>query len=62
MGNWQSLEKNLDKTDTSILVDGLDSGTSYDFVVRTVTKSHTNNFNQVISEAGTTVTETMTAP
>ncbi len=39
-----------DKTDTSVLVDGLEPGTSYHFVIRTVTEPHANNRNQVISE------------
>ena len=49
-----------DKTDTSVLVDGLESGTTYDFVIRTITEPHGNNSNQVVSEAGATVSETTT--
>ena len=47
-----------DKTDTSILVDGLDAGTTYDFVVRTITEAHGSNQNQVVSEESATVSET----
>ncbi len=43
-----------DKTDTSILVDGLEPGTTYNFVVRTITEPHASNQNQVISNASAT--------
>jgi hypothetical protein len=51
----------VDKTDTSVLVDGLEPGTTYDFVIRTITEPHGNNQNQVVSDAGATVTETTTS-
>jgi len=50
----------LDKTDTSVLVDGLEPDTTYDFVIRTITEPHGNNQNQVVSDPSTTVTETTT--
>ena len=51
----------IDKTDTSVLVDGLDPGTPYDFIIRTITEPHVNNQNQVVSETSATVSETTTA-
>jgi len=57
MGNpWVTT---TDKTDNSILVEGLASGVTYDFIVRTITEPHVNNQNQVVSEASVTVTETI---
>lgn len=50
-----------DKTDTSIMVTGLESATTYHFVLRTVTDPHTNNQNQLISAATGEVTETTAA-
>ncbi len=49
-----------DKTDTSVLVDGLEAGKSYDLVIRTVTEPHAYNDNQVISDASGTVSEMTT--
>lgn len=40
----------VDKTDSSILVDGLQPNTEYQFVVRTITDPHATNQNQVASE------------
>jgi hypothetical protein len=47
-----------DKTDTSILVDGLAPGTTYDFFIRTITDPHAGNQNQVVSEISVAVQET----
>ena len=43
---------------TSIVVDGLDPGTAYDFVLRTITDAHWLNDNEVVSEASEAVAET----
>jgi len=50
----------VDKTDASILVDGLQPATEYQFVVRTVTEPHANNQNRVISEESEVVFTTTT--
>lgn len=50
----------VDKTDNSILVDGLQPGTEYQFVVRTVTEPHASNQNQVISDESAVVLVTTT--
>ncbi len=47
-----------DKTASSTLVDGLESGTTYHFVIRTVTEANSSNQNQLISDPGATLTET----
>ena len=39
----------VDKTDNSILIDGLQPGTQYQFVVRTITEPHAKNQNQLIT-------------
>ena len=48
----------VDKTDSSILVDGLAPGTTYELFIRTFTEPHVNNLNQVISDPSVTVTAT----
>lgn len=50
-----------DKTEKSILVDGLESGTTYGFVIRTVTEPHGDNQNQLISGPSAVVHETTTS-
>ncbi len=50
----------VDKTDNSILVDGLQPNTEYQFVVRTVTEPHASNQNQVVSEESAVVLVTTT--
>ena len=47
-----------DKTDNSVLVEGLASGTTYDFFIRTITEPHPSNRNQVVSDPSATVTAT----
>jgi len=47
-----------DKTVSSILIDGLESGTTYHFVIRTVTEANSSNQNRLISDTSTNVTET----
>lgn len=53
--------KTLDKTDTSILVVGLDSATTCEIVIRTITSPHGSNVNQVVSEPSATVSATTLA-
>jgi hypothetical protein len=48
-----------DKTDNSVLVEGLAPATTYEFVIRTVTEPHASNQNQVVSDpTSDTVTST----
>lgn len=50
----------VDKTDNSILVDGLQPDTAYHFVVQTVTEPHASNQNQVVSGLSVVVLGTTT--
>ena len=50
----------VDKTENSILVDGLQPNTEYQFVARTVTEPHLYNQNQVVSEESAVVLVTTT--
>ncbi len=64
-GSWS---KTPDKTSTSLIVTGLEAGTTYSFTVRTVTEAGAigrrilGNDNQVISEASATVQGTTAGP
>jgi hypothetical protein len=49
-GPWTYLGITADKTATSYSITGLNSGTTYYFVIKTRTNAHSNNSNTVISE------------
>ncbi len=48
----------IDKTDNSLLIDGLQPGVNYQFVIHTVTEAHALNENQVTSEESSVITAT----